>query len=85
MASLTVRNIDKSLKEHLRISAAANGRSMEEEVRQILKKYLLGEKSSVGIASKIHRRFAAVGGIDLPEVPRSLPRQPLENALDKVQ
>lgn len=85
MESLTIRNIEKTLKESLRMSAAANGRSMEEEVRQILKKYLLQKKSAVGIASKIHRRFATVGGIDLPEVPRSLPRQPPENTLDKVQ
>ncbi len=84
MESLTIRNIEKSIKDSLRMSAASNGRSMEEEVRQILKKYVLQKKSAMGIASKIHHRFAAAGGIDLPEVSRSLPRQLTENALDKV-
>ena len=85
MASLTVRNIDQSLKESLRMSAAANGRSMEEEVRQILKRCILSKKSSNGIGSKIHQRFAAFGGIDLPEVSRSFPRQISVNTLDEVQ
>ena len=37
MASLIVRNIDESVKARLRIRAAERGRSMEEEVRHILK------------------------------------------------
>src|SRR6185503_9615290 len=36
MGSLTVRNIDDSVKKRLRLRAAANGRSMEEEVRLLL-------------------------------------------------
>jgi hypothetical protein len=47
---------------------------MEEEARQILKQYLLREKSSVGLGSRIAQRFAAAGGVDLPEVTRSMPR-----------
>ncbi len=74
MASLTLRNIDDSLKTSLRMSAAANGRSMEEEARQILKHFLLRKKSAIGIGTRISQRFAAVGGVDLPEVPRSAPR-----------
>ena len=38
MASITVRNLDENLKRHLRIRAAENGRSMEEEVREILRR-----------------------------------------------
>jgi plasmid stability protein len=34
---LTIRGIDDDLKRQLRIRAAENGRSMEEEVRQILR------------------------------------------------
>ena len=34
MASITVRNLDDSLKRRLRIRAAENGRSMEQEVRE---------------------------------------------------
>ncbi len=37
MNQLTVRGIDDDLKRQLRIRAAENGRSMEEEVRQILR------------------------------------------------
>ena len=74
MTSLTIRNIDPSVKDRLRLVAAANGRSMEEEVRQLLKNFVLREKSGAGIGSRIHRRFAAAGGVDLPEVPRSYPR-----------
>ena len=36
MGSLTVRNIDEAVKKRLRLRAAANGRSMEEEVRHLL-------------------------------------------------
>jgi plasmid stability protein len=75
MASLTIRNIDDSLKATLRMSAAANERSMEEEARQILKRFLLHKKCSEGIGTRISKRFSDVGGIDLPHLSRSYPRQ----------
>jgi plasmid stability protein len=37
MASLLIRGIDDRLKRQLRLRAAENGRSMEEEVRRILR------------------------------------------------
>ena len=37
MASITVRNLDDGLKRRLRVRAAENGRSMEQEAREILK------------------------------------------------
>ncbi|MCF8107704.1 MAG: hypothetical protein K9J81_01795 [Desulfohalobiaceae bacterium] len=76
MASITLRNLDESLKAHLRKSAAANNRSMEEEARQILKQHLLQHKSTQGIGTRIAKRFAEIGGVDLPDVPRSAPRLP---------
>ncbi len=75
MASLTIRKIDDSLKETLRMSAAANQRSMEEEARQILKRFLLHKKCAEGIGTRIAKRFSKAGGLELPQVPRSLPRQ----------
>lgn len=36
MASITIRNIDDSVKQALRVLAAENGRSMEEQARQFL-------------------------------------------------
>ncbi|MHB8836107.1 MAG: FitA-like ribbon-helix-helix domain-containing protein [Candidatus Methylomirabilia bacterium] len=74
MASLTIRNLDDALKASLRMRAAEHGRSMEEEVRQILRRALVRERGAVGMGSRIARRFAVVGGVDLPAVPRSLPR-----------
>src|SRR5579859_3099631 len=37
MASLTIRRLDEALKSQLRLRAAANGRSVEDEVRTILR------------------------------------------------
>ena len=37
MASITIRNLDDTLKRRLRIRAAEHGRSMEEEAREILR------------------------------------------------
>ncbi|HEX3439457.1 MAG TPA: plasmid stabilization protein, partial [Pseudolabrys sp.] len=37
MASLTVRQLDERLKKLLRLRAARHGRSMEDEVRSILR------------------------------------------------
>jgi phosphopantothenoylcysteine decarboxylase/phosphopantothenate--cysteine ligase len=42
MASLTVRKLDESLKAYLRLRSAGNGRSVEEEVRVILREVLEG-------------------------------------------
>ena len=40
MSALLIRGIDDKLKRQLRLRAAENGRSMEEEVRQILRRAL---------------------------------------------
>lgn len=75
MASLTLRNIEESLKAKIRMIAAANGRSMEEEVRQILRQYVLRQKSADGVGTRISRRFAGAGGVEMSLPPRSAPRQ----------
>ena len=46
MASITVRNLDEGLKRRLRIRAAENGKSMEQEVRDILRAALDEEAPS---------------------------------------
>src|SRR5260370_12958499 len=43
MASLTIRRLDDDLKQRLRLRAAGNGRSMEDEVRTILRGAAGGE------------------------------------------
>lgn len=49
MASLTVRNLDDAVKAQLRVRAAANGRSVEEELRVILREAALGPAASVRV------------------------------------
>jgi len=65
MASITIRNLDDQVKERLRIEAALNGHSMEEEVRLILRRALKAPTQNQGLASRIHARFADAGGVEL--------------------
>lgn len=78
MASITIRNLERSIKEKLRIQAAKHGRSMEEEVRSILKETFAKESGQPeNLAKKIHKRFAAFGGVNLPDIEREPIRQPI--------
>lgn len=75
MSTLTVRNIEPVIKDKLRLMAAAHGHSMEEEVRSILRQAMTQVAKPSGLGSRIHARFAALGGVDLPLPERSeLPR-----------
>ncbi|MGH9523888.1 MAG: FitA-like ribbon-helix-helix domain-containing protein [Terriglobales bacterium] len=77
MASITIRRLDDRTKASLRMRAALHGRSMEAEAREILRA-AVGKTSKPGenLAESIHRRFAALGGVDL-ELPRREPmREP---------
>ncbi|MDP2226057.1 MAG: hypothetical protein Q8J78_01070 [Moraxellaceae bacterium] len=77
MAVLTIRNLDDELKARLRRLAAAHGRSMEEEARQILKQRLsVAEEASAGLGSRLHAQFKAAGLTEVvvtraPEPPRA--------------
>lgn len=77
MASITIRNLDDALKTKLRIRAARLGRSMEEEVREILRSSLADEgRRPANLAEAIRNRFAPLGGVDLPLPPREPMREP---------
>lgn len=65
MASISIRNLDDRLKTRLRIRAAEHGRSMEEEVRQILRQVIGVPAENRNLGEVIHRRFAAIGGVEL--------------------
>jgi plasmid stability protein len=65
MATLTVRGLDDELHARLRVRAAQHGRSMEAEVRAILQEQLPAAQPATGLGSRIHARFAAVGGVEL--------------------
>ncbi len=76
MASITVRNLDEGVKRRLRVKAADNGRSMEEEVRLILREAVEPEADERNLATAIHARFAALGGVELELPPREPMREP---------
>ncbi|MDZ4760905.1 MAG: hypothetical protein SGJ21_07525 [Alphaproteobacteria bacterium] len=76
MASLTIRNIDDSLKERLRVRAAQQGHSMEEEARIILKRAVGGVSGEVLLALS-RRLFAGAQGVELDLPSRKDDRAPL--------
>ena len=47
MASITIRNLDDDVKTRLRVRAAENHRSMEEEVRIILRDTVSGDRTGL--------------------------------------
>ncbi|HVY15294.1 MAG TPA: plasmid stabilization protein [Rhodopila sp.] len=75
MASITIRNLDEGLKRRLRVRAAEHGRSMEEEVRDILRQ-AVGVTAPRNLGQTIHARFATVGGVDLEVPTRGPMREP---------
>jgi plasmid stability protein len=64
MSTLTIRNVEPALKERLRVRAAQHGRSMEAELRVILKDVLRVEKpdGEISLGEAIQRRFRPLGG-----------------------
>lgn len=77
MASITIRNLDEALKAELRVRAARNGRSMEEEVRVILRQALAEPPSErFNLAKSIRSHFAPLGGVELDLPPREPLREP---------
>ena len=79
MASITIHNLDEPLEARLRIQAAMQGRSMEDEARDILRTALnRGPVQAMNLATAIRARFAPLGGVDVPEAPR----QPMQEAPD---
>ncbi len=77
MASITIRNLDDDLKARLRVRAAKRGRSMEEEAREIIRGALSERRRNVrSLAAAIRRRFADLGGVDLPDIERDATREP---------
>ena len=81
MSTMTIRKIDEALKRRLRIQAAQHGKSMEEEARDILRAALSVESSNLGDLGKaIRGRFAKLGGVDLPDIPREAIRDPVDFA-----
>ena len=77
MASITIRNLDDDVKTRLRMRAAENGRSMEEEARLILREAVGREVApEKGLGTAIHELFEPFGGVELELPPREPMREP---------
>ena len=73
-----IRNVEASLHARLKAVAAAHGRSMEEQARQLLRVALAPETTpdSAGFGDAMRALFEPLGGLDLPEFERAPLRDP---------
>jgi len=77
MASITIRNLEDRVKTRLRVRAAEHHRSMEEEVRVILRAAVNGGRAAPRDLAKFTREcFAPLGGVELELPPRGPMREP---------
>lgn len=77
MASITIRNLDDDLKKRLRIRAAQNGRSMEEEARILIRDGLESRfQTGAELWKAIRAIVEPIGGIELDIPPRQPIREP---------
>jgi plasmid stability protein len=73
MASITIRRLPENTKRRLRMRAARNGRSMEQEARELLEAGLArADAEPENLGEAIHKLFAPFGGVDL-QVPKREP------------
>jgi len=78
VATLVIRNVEDTLHNRLKADAAAHGRSMEEQVRCILRERLLPGPDIPGVdwVDAIRALFEPLGGLELPDIDRPPPRDP---------
>ena len=76
MASITIQNLDDDIRTRLRVRAAGNGRSMEEEVRRILRRAVGREERSRDMTSIIRSHFGPENGVDIELPERDPAREP---------
>ena len=76
MAQIIVRDLEDDVKARLKRRAARHGRSMEEEVRHILRDAVKEQNQRLPkLGSRMAARFAKTGlTMDLPELHGELPR-----------
>ena len=70
MARITIRHLDDEVKTQLRVRASANGRSIEEEARIILREVVGREAEPENLASFIREWFEPIAGVELELPPR---------------
>lgn len=71
MATVTIRGLDDETRRRLRVRASSKGRSMEAEVREILRQAVSSEPNSEGLGSRIHALFADLDAGDFAPPERS--------------
>jgi len=77
MASITIRRLDENVKAQLKTRAARNGRSMEEEAREILCSELRTKRAPrLNLAESIRQYVEHLGGVELALPPREGIRRP---------
>ena len=77
MSAITIHQLETDIAQQLEQRAAQNGRTIELEIKAILKSVLAPKKpSNVDLATAINRRFADFGDFEIPEIPRE-PMRPL--------
>ena len=82
MASITIRNLDDDIKQCLRVRAAIHGHSMEEEVREILRRVMGETAAPRNLAASIRARVASSARADLELPVREVMREPPHVARD---
>jgi plasmid stability protein len=65
MAAVSVRDLDETVRERLRVRAARHGRSMEAEIRAILTEAVSPSTDPRGLAQALLARFGDLGGVEL--------------------
>jgi antitoxin FitA len=65
MATLTIRDLDEELRARLQPRAAGHGRSIEAEVREILRDALTRLAPAERFGNRIRQRFATIGGAEM--------------------
>lgn len=75
MATLSVRKLEKSAYEQLRIRAAKHGVSMEEEARQII---YLAVSAPEQISSIFQKYFGYQHGVNLDRLGQRKPHEPMD-------
>ena len=80
MASLTIRNLEEEPEQTLRLRAARNGKSLEEEVRVILRRAAQEDRDKpkrrhANLYDAIRELVEPFGGLNSGIPERSLPRR----------
>ena len=70
MTAITIRKLPPGVKQRLRLRAAAHGRSMEAEAREILVHALdQSARADISWIEQLIEVGEELGGVDLPDVP----------------